>query len=332
MDNSRSENCFYKQGGMGRSFLETAVSLPRRVLGRLRVEDMATEEKDFAHFSEEVYKKPNHRQTTLRGYTLLQTEIPGREGPMPLNDKRWGVYRAPNGINHVLVFRGTADLEDVGHDIDLCGGFGEHEYTMDAAVWSLRVILFFAEQHADRRHNGESDDEACLKFRVAGHSLGGAVAMGVILHLHDIPLVAQHLEGDASTRNHYSDVANFKREIVDPWKDTTSRSETMPLYELCGGHVFNPGAWPRDLNRDFATLRTVASDIRGGKYVSLLHLFLRPPEARNSHDVYKRVTTHHILGDLVSCCYRMGDEKSYLPKNKAGSVLAWRPHRMENFL
>ena len=317
MNNSRSENCFfYKQGEMGRSILKTVVSLPRRALDRLRVEDMTTEEKDFAYFSKEVYKEPNHRQPTLRGYTLLQTEIPGREGPMPLNDKRWGVYRAPNGIDHVLVFRGTADLEDVGHDIDLRGGFGEHKYTMDAAVWSLRVIVFFAERHADRRRNGESDDEACLKFRVAGHSLGGAVAMGVILHLHDIPFVAQHLEGDASTRNHSSD---FKREIVDPWKDATSRSERMPLYELCGGHVFNPGAWPRHSNRDFATLKTVGSDTRSGKFISLLRLYLRHSEARNSYEVYKGVTTHHILGDVVSCCYRMGEEKSYLPKKRAGS-------------
>ena len=330
---------FYKRGEMGRSVLEAALSLPSRAMNRSRAEDMTTEEKDFAHFSNEIYKKPDDRDTTLRGYTLLQTEIPKHEGSVSLNDERWAVYRAPNGIDHILVFRGTANWEDVGHDLELQGGFGEHKYMMDAAVWSSRVMLFL---NAEFSRNVEGGDEAHLRFRVTGHSLGGAVAMGVILYLHDIPNVAKQLEGDGFERERSPDFTVFKQEIADPWNAEFSRKGSEPPYELCGGHVFNPGAWPRDFPRDYATLMAVGSDVLVGNYGSLMHVYDQHYDVINSGNrVEKGVTTHHVIGDLISCCYRMGKEKTYPPKDTMAFLMSWwpgkkdkarGPHSMLNFL
>ena len=86
--------------------------------------------------------------------------------------------------------------------------------------------------------------------------------MGVMLHLHDIPSVAQQLEDDALALKVSSKYyAVFKQEIADPWNDAISRTGTMPPYELRGGHVFNPGSWPR------------SEDAVSAAILSLMHLF-----------------------------------------------------------
>lgn len=107
---------------------------------------MTTEEKACAQLSDAVYEAPGERSTEqcyLGGYRLVEGEIPAvGDGPaIPLNDKRWAVYRAPDIVGHVLAFRGTAEVEDLRHDLNLYSGFGEHEYMFDAAVWTIRVVL-----------------------------------------------------------------------------------------------------------------------------------------------------------------------------------------------
>lgn len=57
----------------------------------------------------QMYEPPSHRTSLLRGYTLLQDVMTVNGATVPLNDTRWAVYRAPNDLDHVLAFRGTAD-------------------------------------------------------------------------------------------------------------------------------------------------------------------------------------------------------------------------------
>lgn len=215
------------------------------------------------------------------------------------------MYRAPDQVGHVLVFRGTAGREDLRHASTLYRGFGEHEYTCDAAVWSMRVMTFLASQHhrdggshtffgpslgavaigisllllyamnvavwflpqapllavgvavwsikvtrslvRKRSKNDDNNgDTGGLKFLVTGHSLGGAVAMGVLLLLHDIPATAQHLEKDARSLAAGPDFKHFKREVVDVWYAAIAERGLLPglSFDLVGGHIFNPGAIP----------------------------------------------------------------------------------------
>ena len=315
---------------MGKSFLETAFSLSHRILSRSRVEDMTTEEEDFAHITKEVYGEPENRRTTLRGYTLLRTYIPLHETFVPLNDERWAVYRAPNCLDHVLVFRGMKNWEDAtDYDCEQNWGFGRQRYMMDATVWAFRVMMFFARRHAEGRGKNQGGDDANLRFWVAGHSLGGSVAMGVILHLQDIPSVAQQLEDDALALTlPFTYYTVYKQEIADPWNVAISLASKTPPYKLCGGHVFNPGAWAR------------SEDAVSAAIVSLVHLFRQHRQGRDGR-ADRPVTTHHILGDLLSCWHRIGKEKNYLPKKKTALLMSWLPskrdkaggpHNMNNFL
>ena len=373
---SRSDNINYRRSELGRSVLETVYTLPSRWASALRVEDMDDEVKGCAHFSNEVYNEPDSRRTELRGHTLLKGNIPKkynlpeRRESVPLNDKRWAVYRAPNGLDHVLVFRGTKDKDDLGHDLRLGMGFGEHEYMIEAAVWSSQVMLFL-------------DGKGRLRFRVTGHSLGGAVAMSVILHLHNIPVASKYIADDAKTHNRPPELSiTFKQKVKDPWEDAISKTGIVRPYEVSGGHVFNPGAWPRQRNfpRDYTALMTVAggagalvdahafgsvalaglltagtgtamvtanvvSSLTGfgvllGGSIFLLYRYNQTHGGTDSRPD-KGVTTHHIIGDLISCSYRMGKEKSYMPKRKRAFLLArwpakniksWGPHSIENFL
>lgn len=104
----------------------------------------------------------------------MEDEIPAvGDGPaIPLNNTRWAVYRAPDQVGHVLVFRGTAGREDLRHNWTLLRGFGEHEYMHDAAVWSMRVMTFLVSRH--HRDGGSRP--------FSGPSLG-AVAIGISLLL-----------------------------------------------------------------------------------------------------------------------------------------------------
>lgn len=336
-----AKDYFYKRWGMGRGPLETLLSFPQRAWHRLRLEDMSIEEKDHACFSNEMYKEPARRYTELRGgYTLLTDEIPATSvrSAVPLNDKRWAVYRAPNQVDHVLAFRGSADMEDMRHDVNLGQAFGEHDYMVDATVWSLRVMLMLASQH-----DGEAGIN--LKFSVTGHSLGGAVAMVVMLMLYDIPATAQHLESP--------DFPRFRQDVADTWHAAiVARGSAAPLppYELVGGHIFNPGAIPdvpgeREAAQFLAKWGVkAATGVTIGLGAAALAMYLYGRHrARLSDSVDKRVTTHHILGDLLSCSFRMGAEKSYMAKDKRARQLLtasspgkigkeWGCHSIANFL
>ncbi|CAM9841649.1 unnamed protein product, partial [Ascophyllum nodosum] len=110
------------------------------------------------------------------------------------------------------VFRATKDKDDLGHDLRLGMGFGEHEYMIEAAVWSSQVMLFL-------------DGKGRLRFRVTGHSLGGAVAMSVILHLHNIPVASKYIADDAKTHNRPPELSiTFKQKVKDPWEDAISKT------------------------------------------------------------------------------------------------------------
>ncbi|CAM9561461.1 unnamed protein product [Ectocarpus fasciculatus] len=348
---------------MGRGLIETVLTLPRRLVQTSRLEDMTDEEKAFACLSNEVYKKPGndddnspagdeHRGARC-GYTLLRGEIPaaaGDDGPtLRLNDTRWAVFRAPNKVDHVLAFRGTADRRDALNDVLLFhGDFDQHKYMLDATVWALRVILFLSKQH----DSGGGDGGVGLRFSVTGHSLGGTVAMGVIVLLHDIPTTAMRRPTDT----------RYQQQVLGVWNaERTNWSEAAAPYELVGGHIFNPGAWPGLdgpvargsavvgfwLTGAFAAAGAAATAamcaVTVGSGCALAMYLYRSHTERMSDRVDKWVTTHHILGDVVSGFFRLGTEKNYLPKDKKARRLAtasspgkigkeWGCHSMANFL
>lgn len=369
--------CHFSTGGMGRGILETAYSLPGRAWRRARLEDMTREERDFAHFSKEMYVQPDQRQTNLRGYTLVEgcTE----DSSVSLNATRWGVYRAPNGIDHVLAFRGTADRDDLLHDVNLIAGFGEHPLIMDAAVWSSRVMLFLSKKHREESGSNESR----LSFKVAGHSLGGAVAMGVVILLYDVLAVALHLRQVSESADDESpDLERFLRDIALPWAVASAAKNTVLPHELSGGHIFNPGSFNRLGNQDegdlyrymgistsvaagFMSAEAYCAGVAGTAAVGASTCFALAgimavasgggllvlsaaaanyvtKKNRGGDDrADKRVTTHHILGDLISCSFRLGDEKNYLAKTMSGRLLCfWTgskfkesgAHSIENFI
>lgn len=283
---------------------------------------MTIEEKACAQLSDAVYNEPGKRSTEqcyLGGYRLVEDEIPAvGDGPaIPLNDKRWAVYRAPDQVGHVLlVFRGTAGREDLRHGLTLGRGFGEHEYTCDAAVWSMRVMVFLASQHhrdggshtfsgpslgavaigisllllyamnvavwflpqapfagcgcrgvvhqGDKVVSQEAQQERRPQVFGDGSLPRGAVAMGVLLLLHDIPATAQHLEKDARSLAAGPDFKRFKREVVDVWYAAIAERGLLPglSFDLVGGHIFNPGAIPAHVASELALVG--ASAARGG--------------------------------------------------------------------
>lgn len=133
------------------------------------------------------YSDPSDRPVELRGYDLLQDEIPlwGNDSGAtePLNGVRWMVYRHPNKVNHALVFRGTVDRLDMEYDAHLLTkGLADHKLMMNSAAWTLRAMLFLEKRAQDERDTADGGvrsadppgDRRCLKFWVAGHSLGGA--------------------------------------------------------------------------------------------------------------------------------------------------------------
>lgn len=210
---------------------------------------------------------------------------------------------------------------------------------MEAAVWSMRVMLFLVEQHADRCPKRDTR----LKFRVAGHSLGGAVAMGVMLLLHNIPDVTDLLQRNARERENRglaSFFSTFKENVADPWFDVIGRRGTDACYEFGGGHIFNPGAFPR-LKRK-GKLSVCDKDVRPvveiGLYVALC--LLNEYRGVDDSSIDKQVITHHVIGDILSCSFRLGTEKSYLThgsswetgKRSFAKLRRWRPHSLINFL
>ncbi|CAN0556029.1 unnamed protein product, partial [Ectocarpus sp. 12 AP-2014] len=80
-----------------------------------------------------------------------------------------------------------------------------------------------------------------------------------------------------------------------------------------------------------------------GSGCALAMYLYRSHTERLSDRVDKRVTTHHIIGDVVSGFFRLGTEKSYMPKDKRARRLAtacspgkigkeWGCHGIANFL
>lgn len=291
---------------------------------------MSTIEKDHAHLSQQVYEDPDSRKAMPRAYSHMREEIPavGSEPSVPLNGDRWAVYRAPDGGRFVLAFRGTKftedDDNDIHHDVQLIGTpFGKHEYILAAARWSLKAMLFLA----SRCH-----DTTCLKFSLTGHSLGGTVAMGVLLLLHDVPATAQYLQAgrdeERQTSGGLPDYQTYADEFLHPWNAATQErtGETFP-YEIVGGDIFNPGAWPTLAPGGMAKVAsgvalagtaTVSVPLAGFAVVAALvgpeakHM----RERRHDHDpdvesVDQLITTHHMLGDVLSTNFGLGREKSY---------------------
>ncbi|CAM9126240.1 unnamed protein product [Ectocarpus sp. 13 AM-2016] len=320
--------------GFSRSSFESLRTLGSRYKGRSKKSEMSTIEKDHAHLSKEVYENPDSRKMILRAYIHRRDEIPG-EGTrpsVPLNGERWAVYGAPDEPRFVLAFRGTniTSRDDRTHGMNLIDTpIGKHKYIMDAAAWSLQVMLFLASQRRDG---------TCLKFSLTGHSLGGTVAMGVLLLLHDVPGTARRL---AAGEEIFQDVAGlpdyetYAREFLGPWNVAKERMTwaTSP-YEIVGGDIFNPGAWPTQ------------KDVAGGVAIAGAAMVSAPmaaaatafafassipgqsSERRDDRDVNSidsLITTHHILGDPLSLNFGLGKEKSY------GTSKMFK-HNINNFL
>ncbi len=308
---------------------------------------MSIIEKDHAHLSQQVYEDPDSRKIMFRAYVHVREEIPavGTEPSVPLNGKRWAVYRSPDDNLFVLAFRGTKGMNDIGHDVNLINTpFGKHQYIREAARWSLKVMLFLASR---------CDDTTCLKFSLTGHSLGGTVAMGVLLLLHDVPSTGQYLracmdEGRESPGG-LPDYQTYADEILHPWEcaKQARTGGTLP-YEIVGGHIFNPGAWPnlapggleraataargvaRAASRSGGVSARVGVPLAGLAFVAALvepeirHMRERRRD-RDVESVDKLITTHHMLGDPFSNNFGLGREKSYAPT-------ALSTHTIENFL
>eukprot|EP00903_Cladosiphon_okamuranus_P019494 g17927.t1 len=306
-----------------RSSIESLRTLGSRYKGRSKKEDMSIIEKDHAYLSRQVYEKPDSREMVVRSYTRLDEEIPadGTRPSIPLNDKRWAVYRAPDEPRFVLVFRGTniKNRDDRFHGLNLIDTpIGKHKYIMDAAAWALQVMLFLARRRRD---------DTCLKFSLTGHSLGGTVAMGVLLLLHDVPGTARGLQAGVEVFHNVGglpDYETYAREFLGPWNAAKQGRtwETSP-YEIVGGDIFNPGAWPT--KRELSTAAGgivlagsvgLAAPLAGAALAGLLvgQKARKSSERRGDRNVESTdslITTHHILGDPLSANFGLGKEKSY---------------------
>ncbi|CAN0451753.1 unnamed protein product [Ectocarpus sp. 12 AP-2014] len=320
--------------GFSRSSFKSLRTLRSRYKGRSKKSEMSTIEKDHAYLSKEVYEKPDSRKTRLREYIHRCDEIPG-EGTrpsVPLNGERWAVYGAPDEPRFVLAFRGTniTCRDDRTHDMNLIDTpISKHKYIMDAAAWSLQVMLFLASQ----RRDGNS-----LKCSLTGHSLGGTVAMGVLLLLHDVPGTARRLAAGEEIFQHVGGLPDYEiyaREFLGPWNVAKEgRTWATSPYEIVGGDIFNPGAWP------------TAKDIAGGVVIAGAAMVSAPMAAaatafafarsisrqssercddRDVNSIDSLVTTHHILGDPVSLNFGLGKEKSY-------GTSKMSKHSINNFL
>lgn len=352
----------YEPGEMGRGLIETVLTLPRRLVRTSHLEDMTDEEKAFACLSSEVYKKPGnddddnnpasdeHRGARC-GYTLLRGEIPavaGDDGPaVRLNDTRWAVFRAPNQVDHVLAFRGTVDRRDALNDVLLFhGDFDQHKYMLNATVWALRLILFLSTQHDNGGGGGGG-----LRFLVTGHSLGGR---------------GDGSYGPAPRYPHHRQASSERHEVPAASLGRLERGEGQlerggRAVRACRRTHFNPGAWPGPvgpvaggsavvgfwLTGAFAVTGAAATAamcaVTVGSGCALAMYLYRSHTERLSDRVDKRVTTHHIIGDVVSGFFRLGTEKNYMPKDKRARRLAtacspgkigkeWGCHSIANFL
>lgn len=295
---------------------------------------MSTIEKDHAYLSKEVYENPDSRKMMLRTYIHHREEIPaqGTRPRVPLNGERWAVYRAPDQPRFVLAFRGTniASREDRTHGMNLIDTpIGKHKYIMDAAAWSLQVMLFLASQRRDGTR---------LKFSLTGHSLGGTVAMGVLLLLHDVPGTARRLAAGVEVFQDVRglpDSETYAREFLGPWHAAKQgRTWTTPPYEIVGGDIFNPGAWPTptDVAGGVAIAGTAMVSVPMAAAATAFAFLGSTPqqssERRDDRDVESidsLITTHHILGDPLSLNFGLGKEKSY----GTSRVLK---HSIKNFL
>lgn len=338
----------------GRSLASTLLTFPWRYATKSLLENMDPQERAYAHLSSEMYRAPDERAKIVHGYELAE------QGNDKLNDERCAVYWKceGSGIKCVLVFRGTADSADVVDDLTLLKPIDSNPRIMSATVWAVDVmLLLFA------RYKGLS-----VTFDVTGHSLGGTVAIGVFVLLHDIPGVMKGVM-DLKRKKYFGVGSDkYRTGVFEKWQGADALARTC--LTVTGGHLFNPGAFPLEaeyvptLSADAVPTAAVTATtvpaaaavttgpaarvsgaagamgaVAGGAlagplgvlyyaFVTDMTLFRR--RARG-------VVTHHILGDPVSCCFGMGTEKSYTAKPKKGrssffSRGRWGTHSIENFL
>eukprot|EP00903_Cladosiphon_okamuranus_P019495 g17928.t1 len=321
------------RGGFSRSSLESLRTLGSRYKGRSKINEMSTIERDHAYLSQQVYEKPDSREMMVRSYILLDEEIPadGTRPSIPLNGDRWAVYRAPDEPRFVLVFRGTniKNRDDRTQCINLIDTpIGKHRYIMDAAAWALQVILFLVSRRRD---------DTCLKFSLTGHSLGGTAAMWVLLLLHDVPGTATSIQAGTEVWRGLPDYETYAREFLGPWNAAKQGRtwETSP-YEIVGGDIFNPGAWPwpADVAGGIVLLGAAAISVpmAGLGFAGALVGGRKPRQSSERRDdrddvepTHSLITTHHILGDPLSLNFGLGKEKSY------GTYGVFK-HTIKNFL
>lgn len=344
----------------GRSLASTLLTFPWRYATKSLLKNLDPQERAYAHLSSEVYRTPDERASIVHGYELAE------QGNEKLNDRRGAVYWKceDSGIQCVLVFRGTADWDDVGDDLTLGKPTDTNARIMSATVWAVDVmLLLFA------RHEGLS-----VTFDVTGHSLGGTVATGVFVLLHDIPGVMKGIMDLKYKKLFGVGSYEYRIGVFEKWQGADELSRTC--LKVRGGHLFNPGAIP--LEATYAKTMAVAAVLTAAYKAATTETLMLAEKTESAALVTSMIgvcaagtmgavgvsvlagtlcvlgfafvedmvlfrrrardlVTHHILGDAVSCSFGMGTEKSYEAKSIKGSWLflssaSWGTHSIENFL
>lgn len=204
---------------------------------------MDQHERAYANLSKEVYVEPGERANIVHGYRLAE------QGNASLNGERCAVYskREGSGIQCVLVFRGTADWSDVWDDLYLGESIDSSARILCATAWAVEAMLLLI-----GRHEGLS-----VTFDVTGHSLGGAVAMGVYVLLFDIPGVKTGIMDLQFKKVFGRGSDQYRTDVFERWQGADEL--TRKYLKVRGGHLFNPGGVPVDATSSWMRAMVVTS-------------------------------------------------------------------------